>query len=272
MSNRSIQNTDPESVRNALRRYRAVAGYESDPELDSIAQSYAVEATNSGGGPHTDGKSSLSTKLQNSSIPLGSYQTLEIESYPTGSTAGQIAEEIGSEFLSDAINQDSEFTHLGIGVQFTQQGGVVVGVVCANRLKLVEQKPIERAAHKLVNEYRKEHAVDGLSYDSEVAAIAREHSRNMARHSFFSHQDHAGNDVADRYEDAGYRYTRAGENIAKRHPTADESSQTIAANIIDGLMESPGHRENILESSFSAEGIGIYQADDGTLYATQNFS
>ena len=36
-------------------------------------------------------------------------------------------------------------------------------------------------------------------------------------------------------------------------------------------MNSPGHRENILTSSFDVEGIGLYQGDDGALFITQNF-
>ena len=45
----------------------------------------------------------------------------------------------------------------------------------------------------------------------------------------------------------------------------------IAKSTVDGWMNSPGHRQNILTTTYDAEGIGIEISDDDKVYITQNF-
>ena len=49
------------------------------------------------------------------------------------------------------------------------------------------------------------------------------------------------------------------------------SLEELANLVVDGWMDSPGHRENILNSSYDVEGIGVAINDDEEVYVTQNF-
>jgi uncharacterized protein YkwD len=61
------------------------------------------------------------------------------------------------------------------------------------------------------------------------------------------------------------------ENIAFYQPGPTISATELAERVVDGWMDSPGHRENILTNQFKGEGIGVYSRPDGTVFVTQNF-
>lgn len=131
---------------------------------------------------------------------------------------------------------------------------------------------IERAAHEATNRARAGHGRDALSYDEHLSLIGRWHSRDMSDRDYFAHETPDGASTMDRYRRFGHDAAQAGENIAMREPTPGASAESIADAIVDGWMDSPGHRENLLRERFETEGIGVYVAPDGTLYATQNFA
>jgi uncharacterized protein YkwD len=94
----------------------------------------------------------------------------------------------------------------------------------------------------------------------------------MATQGYFAHRSPDGNGPDDRYRDYDHSDQSYGENIACQHPGPMMSSAELAERIVGNWMESVGHRENILEDQFEAEGIGVYITTDGTVYATQNFT
>jgi uncharacterized protein YkwD/uncharacterized membrane protein required for colicin V production len=100
----------------------------------------------------------------------------------------------------------------------------------------------------LVNEERKKHGLGELSWNPSVVPVARAHARDMWERNYFSHYSPEGEDVGDRLSKAGVRYFVAGENLALA-PTL-QTAHT-------GLMNSEGHRENILNPSFKKIGIGV---------------
>jgi len=106
----------------------------------------------------------------------------------------------------------------------------------------------EAEMFKLVNEERKKRGVRELTWSSEIVPVARSHSRDMWERSYFSHISPEGEDVGDRLDKGGVGYSFAGENLALA-PTL-----TMAHN---GLMNSEGHRANILEQKFRKIGIGV---------------
>ncbi|MEJ5185593.1 MAG: CAP domain-containing protein [Candidatus Geothermincolales bacterium] len=148
--------------------------------------------------------------------------------------------------------------------------------------------------HQLTNEQRRHHGLKSLEWDGELAAIAYQHSSDMARRNYFDHTSPEGKSFADRYREHGYqKNTRVGDvvyggaenlflnNVARSY-TYDKdtgevysyefsSLEEIARSTVEGWMQSPGHRENIL-TPFTREGIGVYVTDDGKIYITQNFS
>lgn len=106
----------------------------------------------------------------------------------------------------------------------------------------------------LVNEERKKQGLAPLILDPAIRVVARAHSQDMWERGYFSHVNPDGKDAADRMSRAGVEFTLAGENLALA-PTVDLAHQ--------GLMDSPGHRRNILEPGFSRVGIGVI---DGGVY------
>jgi uncharacterized protein YkwD len=95
-----------------------------------------------------------------------------------------------------------------------------------------------------------------------MTEVARRHSVDMFARGYFSHVTPEGRSPFDRMNESGVAYRTAGENLALA-PTL-----TIAHT---GLMNSPGHRANILRPEFGRLGIGIVDGGARGLMVTQNF-
>jgi uncharacterized protein YkwD len=146
---------------------------------------------------------------------------------------------------------------------------------------------IEQAVFRLTNGERARYGLPALAWDDALAAVARDHSSDMARNGFFSHTNPAGEDPTARAERHGYPTRKPlgsgayqigiAENIAKM-PTGNvvglgyvaPDAESVAQALVQSWMDSPGHRENILSDTPDRIGVGV--AFDGTYYlATQNF-
>ncbi|MCR4324406.1 MAG: CvpA family protein [Candidatus Curtissbacteria bacterium] len=106
----------------------------------------------------------------------------------------------------------------------------------------------------LVNQERAKEGIDPVVWDEDLAEVGRAHSRDMFERQYFSHFSPEGKDVGDRLQEAGIKYSIAGENLALA-PTLSRAHS--------GLMNSSGHRRNILDPAFSRIGIGVI---DGGVY------
>lgn len=136
----------------------------------------------------------------------------------------------------------------------------------------VPRRRLERAIHDATNRARRNHDVDPISSDPHLATIARSHSCHMVDADFSGHDAPDGTTIADRYDRASYDWRRCGENVAKQYPDELDDATTIAREIVAGWLDSPGHRENLLEQDWRVEGIGVDYATDGAVLATQNFA
>ena len=126
---------------------------------------------------------------------------------------------------------------------------------------------LEKKVFDLINEQRAENGLSELDWSDEVAEIARLHSENMANFSFFSHTDLDGLMVNDRADLLGIKKWRAiGENIAFNH-----GYKNPAESAVQRWMQSPTHRENLLNNRWRESGIGIAVTEDGTYYFTEVF-
>ncbi len=121
---------------------------------------------------------------------------------------------------------------------------------------------LENQMLNLVNRERQKVSLPPLQPDPELTAVARRHSADMMARSYFSHMTPDGVSPEERIRAARVRFRVSGENLAIA-PTL-----TVAHN---GLMNSPGHRANILESRFGRAGIGILDGGVYGLVITQNF-
>lgn len=116
---------------------------------------------------------------------------------------------------------------------------------------------------ELVNKERRERGLKELKVDFKAVEVARKHSLDMIVRAYFSHYDPDGRSPADRMDTGGVDYRIAGENLACA-PNVNAAHQ--------GLMNSPGHRENILRPEFGRVGIGVYDGGEcGRMY-TQEFA
>lgn len=126
---------------------------------------------------------------------------------------------------------------------------------------------VEFAIHHAINEIRLWQGLGDLMWDEDAAAVARLHSDNMAADCFFAHEDpHDGSSVGDRLARAGVPWAVCRENLFLGRNVSDP----VAAPV-DGWMQSPGHRANILTPAFDAGGIGLAADSYGGLYVTQCF-
>lgn len=114
----------------------------------------------------------------------------------------------------------------------------------------------------LVNEERTKAGLKSLKPDAEIQVVARKHSADMFARGYFSHVNPNGEDPFDRMRKGGIKFLAAGENLALAQ------TLTIAHT---GLMNSPGHRANILQPAFGRLGIGILDGGIHGLMITQNF-
>lgn len=112
----------------------------------------------------------------------------------------------------------------------------------------------------LVNQIRREHGLSEFKTNWELCRVARYKSQDMHDKNYFSHTSPTYGSPFQMMKSFGISYRTAGENIARgyRSPKA----------VVDGWMNSSGHRANILNSSFTQIGVG-YVADGN--YWTQMF-
>ena len=121
----------------------------------------------------------------------------------------------------------------------------------------LEQKMLD-----LVNQERAAAGLRPLVADPELTEVARRHSADMFARGYFAHDTPEGRTPFDRMRDANVNFLTAGENLALA-PTLP-----VAHN---GLMNSPGHRANILRPQFGRLGIGIMDGGMRGLMVSQEF-
>lgn len=124
------------------------------------------------------------------------------------------------------------------------------------------RETLEAEMLTLINEERAKEGLNALVADTLLREVARMHSRDMFARSYFSHVSPDGHTPFDRIKQADISFRTAGENLAL--------AQTLAI-AHQGLMDSPGHRANILKESFGRVGIGILDGGIYGLMVTQNF-
>ena len=122
---------------------------------------------------------------------------------------------------------------------------------------------LEQEVFKLVNAERAKAGLQAFTYNWEVARCARMKCEDMIKNNYFSHTSPAYGSPFNMMENFGIRFSAAAENIAY--------GQRTPAEVMNGWMNSPGHRANILSKTVTQIGVGAAKAANGTLYWTQMF-
>ncbi len=124
-------------------------------------------------------------------------------------------------------------------------------------------KAQENEVIRLVNIERSKRGLQPLKNNWELSRVARYKSQDMADKGYFSHTSPAYGSPFRMMENFGIRFSAAGENIAYGQRTPQE--------VVNGWMNSPGHRANILSSVYNEIGVGLAVNKNGRKYWTQMF-
>ncbi|AXI08314.1 serine protease [Oceanobacillus zhaokaii] len=122
---------------------------------------------------------------------------------------------------------------------------------------------LEYQLFDLTNTVRVNHGLSVLELNEPLIKTARDHSTDMAENNYFSHTNLEGQSPFDRMAEDNIAFRTAGENLA----TGQQSS--IFAH--EGLMNSLGHRENILKEDFESLAVGVSLSTDAQPFYTENF-
>jgi uncharacterized protein YkwD len=131
--------------------------------------------------------------------------------------------------------------------------------VSAKRAARIQQRVLA-----LVNKNRRRGGCGDMTLDRRLSVAAFGHASDMARRGYFAHRSRNGENVGDRVRDAGYRWSRYGENIAR--------GQGSARSVVNGWMHSRPHRANIMNCRLHEMGLGRAFDRRGTPYWVQDFA
>ena len=122
---------------------------------------------------------------------------------------------------------------------------------------------MEKQVASLTNSERKAKGLSALTLDSQLSKLARIKAEDMAKKCYFSHTSPTYGSAFDMMNKYGVSYRTAGENIAKGQKTAE--------SVMNGWMNSSGHRANILSSAYTNIGVGYAKDSRGNTYWVQIF-
>ncbi|SFG54118.1 CAP domain-containing protein [Sporolactobacillus nakayamae] len=133
-----------------------------------------------------------------------------------------------------------------------------------NQTSNSEMNAYEQKVVELTNQERTKAGLQPLKADnSTLSKMARAKSQDMSDKNYFDHQSPTYGSPFDMMKKFGISYKTAGENIAAGQKTPEE--------VVQGWMNSPGHRANILNASFTTIGVGYVQGGSYGSYWTQEF-
>jgi len=209
----------------------------------------------------------LQDALSASSYPLVNVQAISLSGPLDASAAMKVLRE---SFCHVVL--DPQFVDIGVSREARDWRIVLARPLLTGRLgawqaegqKLLERVNAARTQARHCGD-QSFAAAPPLAWNATLGSIAEAHSRDMANHNYFAHQDRDGRTPGDRAELGGYVGQRIGENIAAGLDTA--------SNVVDGWVASPGHCANLMNPQFSELGAA-YATDpksDAGIYWTAVF-
>lgn len=153
--------------------------------------------------------------------------------------------------LADFAAITSRPEHGSVDLPFTVTTGLTI------------DEALEAEMIRLVNAERQKVGLDPVERDTALRAVARAHSEEMFRLGYFAHDSPVTGSPADRLHAADVLYLSSGENLAYA-PSLDVAHE--------GLMNSPGHRANILSPVYTRVGIGVVRSERRGIMFTQEFA
>lgn len=129
---------------------------------------------------------------------------------------------------------------------------------------------VEAAIVKQTNTFREKHELPPVEEDSALTKTASKFAKFMAESGTYGH--HAdGKSPAQRAKESGYEYCVVRENIAYRTNTGEITAEGLIGVFVQGWIDSPPHRENMLADYVTQTGVAVATSDQTTYYAVQLF-
>lgn len=163
----------------------------------------------------------------------------------------------------------------------------------SNEVPVINAISLESRIHTLVNKVRREHGLQTVGTDMALISLARAHSTDMAARGYFGHVNLDERDATARGAAAGYtchkaadtyytyaiaenlyatyRYTVVFLKDSRATGYAWTTEEAMAEETVDAWMNSPDHRDNLLDPGMGREGIGVAFGQGDMVFVTQDF-
>ncbi|PKR79383.1 hypothetical protein CEY16_03175 [Halalkalibacillus sediminis] len=168
---------------------------------------------------------------------------------------------MSKDFSDYVVNEN--YTHVGVGYEEGGEYGHYWTVYFIEHQPEENIQSFEKEVFHLVNERREEHGLEPLKYDFELANVAREKSRDMRDSEYFAHESPNYGPPHEMINQFDIPNSGSAENIAAGQRTPEE--------VMEGWMNSDGHRANILHEDLTHIGVGYTQGGPYRTYWTQMF-
>jgi uncharacterized protein YkwD len=200
----------------------------------------------------TDASAPFSVKLNTKALPNGTY-TVTVLSTRKGKSSVVSTSTLRIKNPKPKPKPTPTASKPGSGGSGGSGGGSSTGTNSSYTSQVLSLTNVERAKV----------GCKALSEDSRLTKAAQDHSADMAAKNYFSHDSQDGRSPFDRMKDVGYSFSAAAENIAM--------GQQTPASVMDAWMNSPGHKANILNCTYTELGVGYAVNKSGAPYWTQDF-
>lgn len=128
-------------------------------------------------------------------------------------------------------------------------------------MPLPDVPAVEQAVIEMTNAYRRENKLSEVRANPELTRTARAYATFLAKNKAFSHT--ADNrDVGARAKASGYAWCSIGENLAMNLDSRGFETRALARQTVEGWINSPPHKENLLGRSYTEVGVGVVEAPD----------
>jgi hypothetical protein len=118
---------------------------------------------------------------------------------------------------------------------------------------------VEILVIEMTNRVRAEEKLAAVKPNEKLAAAARAYASYLAKSDLFSHTAD-GREPSDRITAAGYAWCQVGENLALAQGGSGMDGRELATRAIEGWLNSPGHRQNMLQPSVTEIGVAVARA------------
>lgn len=213
-----------------------------------IAMLMIMTAAGASGGQNAEAKAKPVLNKKKVSLAVGGKVTLKLKNWKKRVTWSSSKKSVATVTGKGVVKAKKKGT-----ANITAKAG---GKKYVCRVTVTKTSGYAAEVLKLVNKERKKYGLSALALDEKLCRAADKRAKETV--SLFSHTRPDGTDCFTVLEEYGIGYRAVGENIA--------AGQRTAKDVVAAWMNSPGHRANILSSSYEKLGVGLVKAPSGYGY------